>query len=136
MPNEVTSLDGAMSSFNVLICIAVLLAAAGCNKASDPPAPQPDFEAMAAVLDAEAEARAAGAHLTLSMTDEQILRAIGVDPAAVKLKPPPEGYNTPSYKKVAYTNETVDIEIDRMLNTGQLLVYGTQGRWLVKGKQP
>lgn len=125
-----------MKHSSYLICIAVLLVVAGCNKASEPPAPQPDHEAMAAILDAEAEARAAGAHLTTSMTDEQILRAIGVDPAVVKLKPPPEGYNTPSYKKVAYTNETVDIEIDRMLETGQLLVYGTQGRWLVKGKQP
>jgi hypothetical protein len=91
---------------------------------------------MATAMDAADEQRAAQAHLTPSMTDEQILRVIGVDPAAVKLKPAPEGYNTASFKKTAYTNETVDIEVDRFLDTGGLLVYGTQGRWLVKGKKP
>lgn len=120
-----------------LIFIVALLAVAGCNKPSDPPpAPKPDYEAMAAAQDAADEERAARAHLTVSMTDEQILRAIGVDPATVKLMLAPEGYGGPSFKKAAYTNETVDIEISRSLDTGGLLVYGTQGRWLVKGKKP
>jgi hypothetical protein len=120
-----------------LICIAVLLGAAGCNKASDPPpSSKPDYEATAAAQDAADEQRAAQAHLTASLTDEQILRAIGVDPAAVKLAPAPKGYGGPSFKKTAYTNETIDLEIGRSLDTGDLLVYGTQGRWLVKGKKP
>jgi hypothetical protein len=120
-----------------LIGSAILLAVAGCNRADDAPSTRkPDYEAMAAAQDAADEQRAAQAHLTTSMTDEQILRAIGVDPAAVKLKPPPEGYNSPTFNKTAYTNETIDIEVDRLLSTGDLLVYGTQGRWLVKGKKP
>jgi hypothetical protein len=120
-----------------LICFGVLLAVAGCNKPNDAsPASKPDYEAMAAAQDAADEQRATQAHLTASMTDEQILRAIDVDPAAVKLKPAPEGYDSPSFKKTAYTNEIIDIEISRSLGAGGLLVYGTQGRWLVKGKRP
>jgi len=110
-------------------CIAILLAVAGCNRASDPPsAPKPDYESMAAAQDAADEERAARAHLAASMSDEEILRAIGVDPAAVKLKPAPERYGGTSFKKTAYTNETIDIEISRSLDTGRLLVYGRQGR--------
>ena len=91
---------------------------------------------MAAAQDAADEEHAARDHLTATMTDEQILRAIGVDPTAVKLKPSPEGWTRPSFKHAAYTNESIDIEISRSLDTGNLLVYGTQGRWLVKGKKP
>jgi hypothetical protein len=83
-----------------LLWVVVLLATAGCNKAGDPQAaPKSDYEAMAASQDAADEERAARAHLTASMTDEQILRAIGVEPATVKLKPAPEGYGGPSFKK-------------------------------------
>jgi hypothetical protein len=78
------------------------------------------------------------AQLTALMTDEQILRAIGVDPAVVKLKPPPEGYNTSTFIKTAYTNETMDIEIDRMPSRREILVVRMdQGiRWIVKDKKP
>ena len=121
----------------ILACVAAL-ALAACNKATDlPPAPKPDYEAMAAAEDAAAEERAARAHLTASMTDEQILRAIGVDPATVKLKPALEGYGGPAFRKTAYTNEAIDIEISRSLDTGALLVYQLDGtRWIAKGKQP
>src|SRR2546421_12232047 len=95
----------------ILVCISVL-GLAGCNKAPDPPpVPIPDYEAMAAAQNAADEDRAAHAHLTLTMTDEQVLRAIGVDPAMVKLKPAPEGYGGPNLKKKTYTNESNDIEI-------------------------
>jgi len=120
----------------------LVLALAGCGKGKDSaPAPKPDYEAMAAAMDAADEERAARAHLTSSMTDEQILRAIGADPTMLKLKPAPDGYGGPSFRKTAYTNETTDIEISRSLDTGGLLVYklmpvGQQNRWLVKGKAP
>jgi hypothetical protein len=122
-----------------LVYFATLLALAGCNKASEPPpAPKPDYEAIAAAMDAADEERAARAHLTAAMTDEQILVAIGVDPASVQLKPAPEGYGGPSFKKTAYTNLAFDIEIERTLDTGGLFVVRLdQGtRWIVKGKRP
>jgi hypothetical protein len=120
-----------------LVCIPAFLAIGGCNKAADPPAAaKPDYEAMAVALDAADEERATRAHLTASMTDEQILRAIGVEPATLKLKPVPEGWGGPSVIHTAYTSDVVDIEISRSADTGGLLVYGTQGTWLVKGKRP
>jgi hypothetical protein len=128
-----------MKHHYLLPCIAVL-AVAGCHKASDPaPAPKPDYEAMAAAADAQAEELAARAHLTGSMTDEQILRAIGADPSKFKLRTAPveSGGGT---IQTSYTNETTQIEICRTPTTGALLVYhmpwNDQQRWMVKGKAP
>jgi hypothetical protein len=112
---------------------------AGCHKAENPPASPPakaDNVLTGYESDAAAEECAARDHLTASMTDEQVLRAIGVDPASVKLKPAPPGYGGDDHVKTAYTNETADIEMSRVPSTGYLLVYSMdQGkRWLVKGK--
>lgn len=125
-----------------LVC-ALALAVAGCNKADDPPpAPQPDAEspaAAAAAADAQAEELAARAHLTASMTDEQVLRAIGADPASFKPRHAPVE-SAGGAIQTSYTNETTDIEISRTPGTGALHVYhlpwNPQTRWLVKGKAP
>jgi hypothetical protein len=124
----------------LLLCIA-LLAITGCNKTDDPPsASQQEINpaAQMAAEEAAAEERAARIHLTASMTDLEILRAIGIDPALVKLAPAPEGYGGADFIKTAYTNATIDIEISRVPSAGRLLVnqmdHGT--RWIVKGKSP
>ena len=131
-----------MSPPITVLCI-VVLSMAGCGKSSaPPPAPQSQSNHVvtAAEYDAESEERAARAHLTLSMTDEQILRAIGVNPAEVKLCPAPQGYGgSGDFVKTAYTNETTDVEISR--TSKSLLVYQAmpadrQNRWLVKPKEP
>jgi hypothetical protein len=122
-----------------LLYIAVL-AVAGCKKADEPPPPAAKSDPVLTGYesDAAAETCAARDHLTASMTDEQVLRAIGIDPALVKLKPAPPGYGGDGSIKTAYTNETMDIEMSRVPRTGYLLVYSMdQGkRWIVKGNAP
>src|SRR5689334_5337571 len=111
-----------MKHHYVLACMAVL-AVAGCHKESTPQsAPQPDYEAQAAEADAEAEERATRAHLTLSLSDEQILRAIGADPASLKPRAAPVE-SAGGTIQVSYANETTQIEICRTPSTGALFVY-------------
>jgi hypothetical protein len=123
-----------------LLCLAALITA-GCDKASaPPPAAQlpPDYEAIAAADEAASVERATRAHLSATMTDEQILRAIGVDPASVKLRPGPEIFGDGHSTQTSYTNEMADIEISREPGTPYLFVSQMdQGiHWLVKNKKP
>jgi hypothetical protein len=123
------------------IAAAMALLVSGCNKTSAPPPavqPPPDYEAIAAADEAAALERAARAHLSASMTDEQILRAIGVDPASVKLRPGPEILGDGHSTQASYTNETADIEISREPGTPYLFISQMdQGiHWLVKNKKP
>jgi hypothetical protein len=121
---------------NIIICLAVVTLA-GCNKAGDTQSAQIlDSEAQAAADEAAAVARAAQAHLSTSMSDDEILRAIGADPAKLKLTRTDVGNGYIA----SYTNETTNIELTRSASAGisvsRMKPTDQQGKWFVKPKSP
>jgi|SRR5882724_10718460 len=95
--------------FYLIVVLALTLA--GCEKpSSSPPSDPAGYSNQLAA----ARARAVQDGLTPLMSDEQILRAIGHDPAALKgsRADGADGHST------SYTNETTHIIIARSLVTG------------------
>ncbi|MEO7672826.1 MAG: hypothetical protein ABIU09_01960 [Pyrinomonadaceae bacterium] len=106
----------------------LVLVVAGCEKQSTSPSAgvidSPEIEA--------ARARAVQDGLTPSMSDVQILRALGHDPDVLTSHRTDgkDGYST------AYTNDTTDITITRSLVTGisvlRLLLKDQQQHWMLE----
>src|SRR6184192_2571726 len=107
--------------------IALLaLSLSGCSRQAAPP---PSFQAPD--LNAAARARAVRDGLTSSMSDVQILRALGQDPARLtaRVANGPDGYST------SYTNATTRILITRSSYGIFVLRDGpVQQDWLLEKK--
>lgn len=102
----------------------------GCERE---PAPAPTLNPKLAAFLAEGRSNAIADHLTNGMSDEQILRAIGYDPATLRSN---RGGNGIDAYDVEYISDMTDITITRSLSTGitvlRYLPKDQQKQWVLE----